>query len=99
MAETLNWRLDYVLLLGGSSETISETTAVSELVRLTVVPNEGEAEILCGMLRAAGIPCAYRGTDLAAGQAGYGFSFGGWREIFVDNGDLARARALLPIEK
>jgi len=66
---------------------------VGEAVRLTVVPNEGEAEMLCEMLRAEGVRCAYRVTDISAEM---GNQFGGWREILVDEGDLASARALLP---
>ena len=67
---------------------------MSEPVRLTTVPNEGEAEILCGMLRVEGIRCAHRITDQFlwddSGQA-----FGGWREVLVAEADLARAREIL----
>ena len=63
------------------------------VVRLTVVPDEGEAEILCQMLRAEGIRCAHRKTDPAAERA---LEFGGWREILVDEENLQRARELLP---
>jgi len=61
--------------------------------RLTVVRDEGEAELVCGMLRAEGIPCFHRTTDVSAHAA---FSPAGhWREILVLVDDLARARALM----
>ena len=66
---------------------------MGEVVRLTVVPNAGEAEILCRMLRVEQIRCAYRVTDVSAER---GMEFGGWREILVDEADLSRARELLP---
>jgi len=66
---------------------------VSEPVPLTAVPDEGEAEILCGMLRVEGIRCAHRITDLAHDDAGQ--AFGGWREVLVAESDLARAEELL----
>ena len=65
-------------------------------MHLTVVPDEGEAEVLCRLLRTEGIPCSYRGSDLAVGGSDGGYSFAGWREILVDDNDLARARELLP---
>lgn len=63
-------------------------------VRLTVVASEGEAEVVCGMLRAAGIRSGYRATD-TTGAVGAARMFGGWREIVVDEADLDRARELL----
>jgi hypothetical protein len=73
-----------------------ETGLLGKTVRLTVVPDEGEAEMLCRMLRLEGIPCGYRGSDLSVGGSDAGYAFGGWREILVDDNDLARARELLP---
>jgi hypothetical protein len=64
------------------------------LVGVTVVANEPEAELVCGMLRADGIECTYRQTNFGAGTAD-GFSFGGPREILVDESDVDRARSLL----
>jgi Putative prokaryotic signal transducing protein len=59
-------------------------------VRLTVVPTEGEAEVICGLLRANGIPCAQREVELAS-QA-----FGGWwNEVLVPEDRLTEARELL----
>lgn len=66
---------------------------MGEAVRLTVVPNEGEAEMACQMLRAEGIRCAYRVADISGELGG---QFGGWREILVDEADLTSARGLLP---
>jgi hypothetical protein len=67
---------------------------VSEPVRLTVVANEGAAEILCQMLRTEGIRCAHRQTNVGSGAADAGWSFGGWREVLVSEDDLDRAREL-----
>jgi hypothetical protein len=59
-------------------------------VRLTVVPTEGEAEVICGLLRANGIPCGNREVELAS-QA-----FGGWwHEVLVPGDRLAEARDLV----
>lgn len=66
------------------------------MVRLTVVPDEGEAEALCGLLRAEGIDCFYRDTDISAAGIFGGTTFGGWREILVAEADLDRAREMLP---
>ncbi len=63
---------------------------------LTVVPDEGEAEILCRMLRAEGIRCAHYRTNASSGGSDASASFGGWREIVVLENDLERARELLP---
>jgi putative signal transducing protein len=65
-------------------------------VTLTVVANEPEAEMVCGMLRANGIACAYRTTNLAAGMADASAAMGGPREIVVDSEQLDAARKLLP---
>ena len=64
--------------------------------RLTVVPDEGEAEILCRMLRTEGIRCAHYRTNASSGGSDASTSFGGWREIVVLENDLERANALLP---
>ncbi|MFN8222401.1 MAG: DUF2007 domain-containing protein [Gaiellales bacterium] len=61
------------------------------VVRLTIVRSEGEAEILCRLLRFEGIRCSYRTTDMD----GEGGSFGGWREVLVAEDQLARARELV----
>lgn len=64
-------------------------------VRLTVVPDEGEAEILCRMLRAEGIRCAHYRTNASSGGSDASASFGGWREVVVLESDLEQATALL----
>lgn len=69
---------------------------MGETVRLTVVPDEGQAEALVGLLRSEGIECFYRDTDVSATGIFGGSTFGGWREVLVDEGDLERARKLLP---
>ena len=62
-------------------------------VRLTVLPDEAEAEVVCGMLRAEGIKCFHRTTDLTGHLVIT--APGGWREVLVNEPDLPRARELL----
>ncbi len=69
---------------------------MGEAVRLTVVPDEGAAEALVGLLRSEGIDCFYRDTDVSAAGIFGGSTFGGWREVLVAEDDLDRARELLP---
>jgi Putative prokaryotic signal transducing protein len=66
-------------------------------VRLTIVPDEMAAEVLCGRLRSSGIECTHRKTDVAAGSGTYGggFSMAGPTEVLVDERDLDEARKLL----
>jgi hypothetical protein len=72
-------------------------TSTPSPVRLTVVPDEGAAEALCGLLRTEGIRCAHVITNVSArGQVFR--TFDGWREVLVDEADLARARDLLTAE-
>ena len=66
------------------------------LVTLTVVHDEAEAEMVCGLLRSNGIECSYRKTDVAAGAWTGGFARGGPIEILVNEADLVAARGLLP---
>jgi hypothetical protein len=66
-----------------------------EPVRVTVAPDEAEAEVLCGLLRANGIKCAHRPTDEDdSAFEGFGGE-GGRREILVDPADLEAAQSLL----
>ena len=68
---------------------------MEDAVRVTVVPGEPEAEVLCGLLRANGIKCVFRPTDEAdSAFEGFGGE-GGTREILVDPSDLEVARELL----
>jgi hypothetical protein len=65
-----------------------------EGVVLTVVADGGEADIVCGLLEANGIDCAYRDTD-AIDSPLEDFTAAGPREILVHERDLEAARALL----
>ena len=66
-----------------------------EDVVLTVVASEGEAQILCGLLRANGIECWYRDTEEIDSPL-EDFTAAGTREVLVDEADLEDARGLLP---
>jgi hypothetical protein len=65
-----------------------------ELVRLTIVGGEPEAEVIRGLLATEGIESMQRPTDVAAGALD-GWAAGGTREILVRAGDLEAARELL----
>ncbi|HEX2496796.1 MAG TPA: DUF2007 domain-containing protein [Gaiellaceae bacterium] len=71
---------------------------MAEPVRLTVVPDEGEAEAIRDLLGNEGIEAMYRPTDISAAGIYGGTTFAGWREVLVNEEDLERARALLPPE-
>jgi hypothetical protein len=66
-----------------------------EGVVLTVVSGETEADVVCGLLRSAGIACAYRDTE-AIDSPLEDFTAAGAREILVRESDLEAARELLP---
>jgi Putative prokaryotic signal transducing protein len=66
----------------------------AELVRLTIVPNEAEAEIVRALLATEGIESMQRTTDFAAGALD-GWAAGGAREILVHADDLDAALALV----
>jgi sugar/nucleoside kinase (ribokinase family) len=63
-------------------------------VRLMVVGNSMEAEMICGLLRTEGIACDHRHTDVGAG-AGDAVGDSGPREILVARDDLENARELV----
>jgi hypothetical protein len=63
-------------------------------VVVTVVSGETEAEVTCGLLRSAGIECAYRDTEAIDSQI-EDFIDAGAREIVVRAADLDAARELL----
>jgi Putative prokaryotic signal transducing protein len=65
-----------------------------EGVVLTVVSGEPEADVVCGLLRSAGIDCAYRDTE-AIESSLEEFTATGPREILVRAADLDAARELL----
>lgn len=67
-------------------------------VRLTVVRDELEAEMMCGKLRANGITSSYRKTDFGAAAWTGTLASGGPVEILVEKADLLAAKRLLLIE-
>jgi hypothetical protein len=66
------------------------------LVTLTVVPNDLEAEMLCGELRANGIECSYDKTNPAAALGMYGVGQVGPTAVLVEEEQLEAARKFLP---
>ncbi|MBC7461133.1 MAG: DUF2007 domain-containing protein [Thermoleophilia bacterium] len=69
---------------------------MAELVRVTIVANEQEAELARGLLRAEGIDSMHRITDFSFGSGGELPSSGvGPREILVRAEDHELARELL----
>ena len=64
-------------------------------VVLTVVSGTSEAEVLCGLLRSAGIKCAYRDTE-AIDSPLEDFMAAGSQEILVLESDREAAKELLP---
>ena len=64
-----------------------------ELVPLTIVRNEAEAELLCALLRTEGIECDHRPTNFGVGTMD-GLP-GGAREVVVDKDGLERAQEIL----
>lgn len=64
-----------------------------ELVPLTIVRNEAEAELLCALLRTEGIDSDHRSTNFGVGSMD-GLP-GGAREVVVDQEKLERAEELL----
>jgi Putative prokaryotic signal transducing protein len=65
-----------------------------EAVVLTVVSDEPEADIVCGLLRSNGIDCGYRDTEAIDSEL-EDFIAAGPREILVHPSDLDAARELL----
>jgi hypothetical protein len=65
-----------------------------EGVVVTVVAGETEAELACGLLRSAGLECAYRDTE-AIDSPIEDFIASGPREILVRESDLEVAKQLL----
>jgi putative signal transducing protein len=63
-------------------------------VVVTVVADEAEADVVCGLLRSAGIECAYRETEKIDSLLEE-FTPSGPREILVRASDMDAARALL----
>ena len=65
---------------------------------LTVVGDEMEAEVLCGMLRTNGIECYHRREGISAGISALagGVTMAGPTAVIVNESDLEAARSLLP---
>jgi Putative prokaryotic signal transducing protein len=70
------------------------TADPEELVVVEVVATESEAELLCSLLRSAGIRCTYRVTNVGAGAAD-GLAVGGPQEVVVRAEDVESAREVL----
>jgi hypothetical protein len=67
---------------------------MDEGVPVTTVSDEIEAEVVCGLLRSAGIECGHRVTE-ATDSALEGIASDGPREILVRESELETARAVL----
>ena len=61
---------------------------------MEVVGSEPEAELVCSILRDAGIQCMQRITNAGSGAMD-GMAIGGAREIIVRTEQLARAREIV----
>jgi hypothetical protein len=71
---------------------------VDDLVVVDVVPTVIEANLLCGILRDAGIECFDRPTNFAVGALD-GYTSGGPREIVVRAEDEQAARETLAAQR
>ena len=67
---------------------------MDEGVVVTAVTGEMEAEVVCGLLRSAGIECGHRVTE-ATDSALEGIASDGPREILVPETQVEAARAVL----
>jgi hypothetical protein len=67
---------------------------MDEPVRLATAQDELEAEMVCGLLRSAGIKCGHRVTEETDSML-EGFQSEGPHEILVHPSDLESAQALL----
>ena len=67
---------------------------MDDWVVVEVARSEPEAELLCSVLRGAGIECAARLTNQGAG-AGDGLGTVGAHDIVVSSRDASEARAIL----
>ena len=65
-----------------------------DAVVVKVVSSQSEAEVVCGLLRSAGIGCAHRDTD-AIDSPLEDFIAAGAQEILVHESDLEAAKELL----
>ena len=67
---------------------------MDEGVPVTTVSDEIEAEVVCGLLRSAGLECGHRVTE-ATDSALEGIAADGPREVLVHERDLETAHAVL----
>ena len=65
---------------------------MEEPVMVTIAPNEVAADVICTFLRAEGIRCNHRVTNMGAGGWDGVPNAGGAREVLVDPADLDAAR-------
>lgn len=72
----------------------SEMSPTDELVVVEVAGSQPEAEMLCSLLRSAGIACMPRLTS-RGGAVSYGGGIGGPHEIMVRSKDAQAARKIL----
>ena len=63
---------------------------MSDVVVMQIVGSEPEAEMVCSLLRTAGIRCFHRATNAGLGAAD-GMPVGGPRAILVREDDLTTA--------
>jgi Putative prokaryotic signal transducing protein len=70
---------------------------VDELAVVEVVATEPEAELLCSILRGAGIQCFQRVSNRGAGVGDGGYAVGP-REVVVRARDLGSAREVLALQ-
>lgn len=68
--------------------------AAGDTVVVKVVSGESEAQVVCGLLRSAGLECAYRDTEEIDSSL-EDFMPAGAREILVHESDLEAAKAPL----
>ena len=66
-----------------------------ELVRLTIVANEIEADQIQSLLKFESIESMQKPTDVGAGSIGGSGAMSGSREILVKQEDLERALAVI----
>lgn len=67
---------------------------MDEGVVVTTVSDEIEADVVCGLLRSAGLECGHRVTE-ATDSLLEGIAADGPREILVHESELEAARAVL----
>jgi hypothetical protein len=79
---------------GAGAYTVYAAAVDDEGVVVKIVSGEPEADLVCGLLRTAGIECAYRDTEAIDSQI-EDFTAAGPREILVHEKDLDAARAVL----